>query len=164
VHVMAYNRVVVDLGGHTLPDLLHLLGADFDVTPADAAVAPTQRHEFGVHAEGRWWRAVLRPGVVDEADVLQRLDVAVLQDRVLQPLLGIGDPRVDTRIAFVGGIRGPAEIERLVASGRAAIGFTLCPTSTDDLVAVADAGHVMPPKSTWFEPKLASGLVLHPIE
>jgi uncharacterized protein (DUF1015 family) len=101
---------------------------------------------------------------VDETDPLARLDVAVLQDRVLGPLLGIGDPRTDTRIAFVGGIRGSAEIERLVASGAAAVGFTLYPTSTQELVEVADAGEVMPPKSTWFEPKLASGLVLHPLD
>jgi uncharacterized protein (DUF1015 family) len=87
----------------------------------------------------------------------------VLQERVLAPLLGIGDPRTDSRIAFVGGIRGAKEIERLVSEGRAAVGFTLCPTSTQDLVAVADAGEVMPPKSTWFEPKLASGLFLHPL-
>ena len=100
---------------------------------------------------------------VDEANSLGRLDVSLLQDRVLGPLLGIGDPRTDVRIAFVGGIRGTAEIERLVTSGRAAVGFTLCPTSTEDLVAVASEGQVMPPKSTWFEPKLASGLFLHPI-
>jgi uncharacterized protein (DUF1015 family) len=100
---------------------------------------------------------------VNEDDVLGRLDVSLLQDRVLAPLLGIGDPRTDARIAFVGGIRGTAEIERLVTSGRAAVGFTLCPTSTQELVDVASEGKVMPPKSTWFEPKLGSGLFLHPI-
>ena len=154
VHVMAYNRVVADLAGRAPEQLLEQIGATFDVVPADAAVSPSARHEFGVHLDGRWWLATARG--VDETDPLARLDVAVLQDRVLGPLLGIGDPRTDTRISFVGGIRGTAEIERLVASGRAAVGFTLFPTSTHELVAVADAGEVMPPKSTWFEPKLAS--------
>jgi uncharacterized protein (DUF1015 family) len=161
VHVMAYNRVVADLAGHSPEQLLDAMRTDFDVVPAEAAVSPSARHEFGVHLDGGWWVATARN--VDETDPLARLDVAVLQDRVLGPLLGIGDPRTDTRIAFVGGIRGAAEIERLVASGRAAVGFTLFPTSTEELVAVADAGEVMPPKSTWFEPKLASGLVLHPL-
>ena len=124
-------------------------------------MTPKVPHEFGVHLDGDWFRARARD--VDDSDPLGRLDVTVLQERVLAPLLGIGDPRTDARIAFVGGIRGATEIERLVAEGRAAVGFTLCPTSTHDLVAVADAGEVMPPKSTWFEPKLASGLVLHPL-
>ena len=114
-----------------------------------------------MHLDGDWFRLQARD--VDDGDPLGRLDVSVLQDRVLGPLLGIGDPRTDSRIAFVGGIRGAQEIERLVAEGRAAVGFTLCPTSTADLVAVADTGAVMPPKSTWFEPKLASGLFLHPL-
>ncbi len=161
VHVMAYNRVVADLAGRTPEQLLEGMAATFDLRPADAAVTPSVRHEFGIYLDGRWWVATARD--VDESDPLARLDVAVLQDRVLGPLLGIGDPRTDTRIAFVGGIRGTAEIERLVASGRAAVGFTMHPTSTHELVAVADAGEVMPPKSTWFEPKLASGLVLHPL-
>ncbi len=163
VHVLAYNRVVADLAGHDAEGFLAALGRDFAVEPADAAVVPSRRHEFGVHVDGRWFRAVARDGVVDDGDPLARLDVSVLQERVLAPLLGVGDPRTDARIAFVGGIRGTAEIERLVACGRAAVGFTLFPTSTVDLVAVADAGHVMPPKSTWFEPKLASGLFLHPL-
>ena len=163
VHVMAYNRVVADLAGLAPTGFLEALGADFVVDGSPEAVSPRSVHEFGVHLEGRWYRAVARDGAVDDTDPLARLDVSVLQDRVLGPLLGIGDPRTDSRISFVGGIRGTAEIERLVASGRAAVGFTLRPTSTADLVAVADAGHVMPPKSTWFEPKLASGLFLHPL-
>jgi uncharacterized protein (DUF1015 family) len=162
VNAMAYNRVVADLGGLSVEELL--VGLDevgFDVSAASGAVAPARPHEFGVHLDGDWFRARARD--VDEADPLARLDVSLLQDRVLGPLLGIGDPRTDARVAFVGGIRGTAEIERLVASGAAAVGFTLCPTALDDLVAVADSGAVMPPKSTWFEPKLASGLVLHPL-
>jgi uncharacterized protein (DUF1015 family) len=162
VNVMAYNRVVADLSGLSAEELLVAIDeAGFDLSPASGAVAPTRPHEFGVHVDGDWFRARARD--VDEADPLARLDVSLLQDRVLGPLLGIGDPRTDARISFVGGIRGTAEIERLVRSGRYAVGFTLCPTALDDLVAVADSGAVMPPKSTWFEPKLASGLVLHPL-
>jgi uncharacterized protein (DUF1015 family) len=162
VHVMAYNRVVADLNGMSVEELLVALDeVGFDLTSSSGPVSPRLAHEFGVHVDGDWFRARARD--VDDSDPLARLDVSVLQERVLGPLLGIGDPRTDSRIAFVGGIRGTAEIERLVAEGRAAVGFTLCPTSTTDLVAVADAGEVMPPKSTWFEPKLASGLVLHPL-
>ena len=162
VNVMAYNRVVADLGGLSVEELLVALDeVGFDLAVASGAVAPTRPHEFGVHLDGDWFRARARD--VDESDPLGRLDVSVLQDRVLGPLLGIGDPRTDARIAFVGGVRGAAEIERLVGSGRYAVGFTLCPTALDDLVAVADGGAVMPPKSTWFEPKLASGLFLHPL-
>jgi uncharacterized protein (DUF1015 family) len=162
VHVMAYHRVVADLHGMSPEEFLVALDeSGFDVTPADAAVTPSLGHEFGVRLDGDWYRARARE--VDESDPLARLDVSVLQDRVLAPLLGIGDPRTDARIAFVGGIRGSGEIERLVDSGRYAVGFTLFPTSTAELVAVADTGAVMPPKSTWFEPKLASGLFLHPL-
>ena len=162
VHVMAYNRAVADLNGLSVEELLVALDEmGFDLSPASGAVTPKVPHEFGVHVDGDWFRARARD--VDDSDPLGRLDVTVLQERVLAPLLGIGDPRTDARIAFVGGIRGAKEIERLVGEGRAAVGFTLCPTSTHDLVAVADAGEVMPPKSTWFEPKLASGLFLHPL-
>ncbi len=162
VHVMAYHRVVADLAGRSVEEFLVALDeAGFDVSTAPGAVAPSRPHEFGVHLDGDWF--VARARDVDEEDPLARLDVSVLQDRVLGPLLGIGDPRTDARIAFVGGIRGTAELERLVGSGRYAVAFSLFPTSTAELVAVADSGAVMPPKSTWFEPKLASGLFLHPL-
>jgi uncharacterized protein (DUF1015 family) len=163
VHVMAYNRVVADLAGRTEDQLLEALSADFELVPSDGPVTPAERHTFGVRLAGGWWTASLRAGLVDEADALASLDVSVLQERVLAPLLGIDDPRTDSRIAFVGGIRGSGEIDRLVGSGRYAVGFTLHPTSTTELLAVADRGEVMPPKSTWFEPKLASGLFLHPL-
>jgi uncharacterized protein (DUF1015 family) len=161
VHVMAYNRVVADLVERNAEQFLTELAQVMSVTPSAAAVAPESRHEFGIFLDGQWY--VGRIVEVNEDDPLDRLDVSLLQDRVLGPLLGIGDPRTDARIAFVGGIRGAAEIERLVNAGRAAVGFTLCPTSTQELVDVASQGKVMPPKSTWFEPKLASGLFLHPI-
>jgi uncharacterized protein (DUF1015 family) len=163
VHVMAYNRVVRDLAGRTPEAFLAALGEKFALEPADGPVTPTARHSFGIRLADGWRTATARPGDVDEADELARLDVSVLQDRVLGPLLGIADPRTEARIAFVGGIRGAGEIDRLVASGAFAVGFTLFPTSTDELLAVADRGEVMPPKSTWFEPKLASGLFLHPL-
>ena len=161
--VMAYHRVVRDLHGHTPASFLSALAADFVVTRAEAA--PTlERHQVGVLVDGAWWVATARPDVVDEADPIARLDVSVLQERVLAPVLGITDPRTDARIAFVGGIRGTAELERLVGSGEFAAAFALHPTSTDEVMDVADGGQVMPPKSTWFEPKLLSGLFVHPIE
>jgi uncharacterized protein (DUF1015 family) len=164
VHVMAYNRVVADLHGLDEEGLLAALREGFDVAPADGPVTPERRHTFGLRLASGWYTLALPDGAVDESDPLARLDVSLLQERVLGPLLGIGDPRTDARIAFVGGIRGPGEIDRLVAEGRSAAGFTLFPTSTEELLAVADRGEVMPPKSTWFEPKLASGLFLHPLD
>ena len=161
VHVMAYNRVVADLVGRSGAEFLQELSQVMSLSASTTAVAPQTRHEFGIFIDGQWFQGHITD--VNEDDPLERLDVSLLQDRVLAPLLGIGDPRTDARIAFVGGIRGTAEIERLVTSGRAAVGFTLCPTSTQELVDVASDGKVMPPKSTWFEPKLASGLFLHPI-
>lgn len=163
VHVMAYNRVVLDLAGRTPEQLLAEVGEVLEVEPHDGVAAPEGRHEFGMYLAGRWYVLRAPTGSVDEGDPLARLDVSLLQDRVLGPVLGIGDPRTDARIAFVGGIRGSGELERLVDSGRAAVAFLLFPTSTAELVEVADTGQVMPPKSTWFEPKLASGLVLHPL-
>jgi uncharacterized protein (DUF1015 family) len=163
VHVMAYNRVVADLRGRSPEELLVEIGSVLDVVENIDAVMPSRPHEFGMYLDGRWFVLSAPDGSVEEGDPLARLDVSLLQERVLAPLLGIGNPRTDQRIAFVGGIRGNDEIERLVDSGRAAVGFVLFPTSTADLVEVADTGQVMPPKSTWFEPKLASGLVVHPL-
>ncbi|MEZ5115377.1 MAG: DUF1015 family protein [Candidatus Nanopelagicales bacterium] len=162
LHVMPYNRVVADLNGLDADGLLAALTASFDVSASPDPVEPGQRHEFGVYVAGRWHRLRARDGVMDESDPRARLDVSILQERVLGPMLGIDDPRTDRRIAFVGGIRGTAELERLVDTGQAAVAFSLHPTSVEDLMALADRGEVMPPKSTWFEPKLRSGLFLHP--
>ncbi len=159
--ILAYNRVVRDLGGHCVESFRAALNEAFVVTPAGAA-PELARHEFGVYLDGAWWTAAARPGVVDESDPIARLDVSVLQDRVLAPLLGIADPRTDVRIAFVGGIRGTEELVRLVDEGRG-VAFALHPTATADVMDVADSGDVMPPKSTWFEPKLLSGLFVHPL-
>lgn len=164
LNVMPYNRVVADLQGRSPGEFLDELRRHFDLTPAPAPVAPGAMHEFGIYLEGSWWRARLRPGIVDESDTTARLDVSVLQDLVLDPVLGIADPRTDSRIAFVGGIRGTAELERLVDSGCFAVAFSLCATSVRDLQALADEGRIMPPKSTWFEPKLRSGLFVHALD
>ena len=161
--ILPYNRVVADLGGGDPQGFLASLAADFDVELADGAPVPG-RHQLGLHLAGRWYLATAHPDVVDDADPIARLDVSVLQDRVLGPLLGITDPRTDQRIAFVGGIRGTDELERLVRSGRAAAAFLLHPTSPEEVMDVADGGQVMPPKSTWFEPKLRSGFFVHPFD
>ena len=164
LNVMAYNRVVADLNGRSVDAFLDALASVFRLERSDVAVAPTEVHEFGIYLPGAWWRATVLPGIVDEQDPKARLDVSVLQDAVLRPMLGIEDPRTDARIAFVGGIRGTAELERLVDGGAYAVAFSLCPTSVRDLMELADAGDVMPPKSTWFEPKLRSGLFVHVID
>jgi uncharacterized protein (DUF1015 family) len=130
------------------------LTAARDATPGRGGV-------FCVYLEGGWHRLELDPAAIDRSDPIASLDVSLLQDQVLSPILGIGDPRTDKRIDFVGGIRGTAELERRVSSGEMAIAFSLYPTTLEQLMAVSDAGHVMPPKSTWFEPKLRSGLFVH---
>jgi uncharacterized protein (DUF1015 family) len=122
---------------------------------------PPHRGSFAVYLPGRWYLLELDDATIDRRDPIASLDVSLLQDRVLGPILGIGDPRTDKRIDFVGGIRGTAELERRVNSGEMAIAFSMYPTTLEQLMAVADAGQVMPPKSTWFEPKLRSGLFVH---
>lgn len=159
--LLPYNRAVADLGGTSPENVLKRLDTAFEVVPSSTAVEPEARHEFGLRLADGWYRLRLRPGLVDEHDPVARLDVSVLQNLVLEPLLGIGNPRTDPRISFVGGSRGTAELDRLVDAGAAAVAFSLYPTSVGELMALADAGEVMPPKSTWFEPKLASGLFLH---
>ncbi|MDO5702530.1 MAG: DUF1015 domain-containing protein, partial [Lachnospiraceae bacterium] len=118
-------------------------------------------HTFSMYLDGKWYRLTARVNAYDPSDVVGRLDVSILQNRVLGPVLGIGDPRTDTRVAFVGGIRGLRELKIKVDSGEAAAAFAMYPTSMDELMAIADAGEIMPPKSTWFEPKLRSGLFIH---
>lgn len=163
--VLPYQRVVagpLPEGGAQLPAGLT---ATFDLVagPAGSGAPEPARHQFGMYLDGRWTLLTARPGTVDDSDPIARLDVAVLQDGVLAPLLGITDPRTDHRLGFVGGSRGTGELERLVDSGEYAVAFALHPTSPEEVVAVADRGLVMPPKSTWFDPKLASGLFVHPL-
>ena len=164
LRILDYNRVVRDLGGFTSDELLAKLRAKFEVTASDAPVRPARHGEFGLYAGGRWHRLGLRPDLAAPSDPVARLDVSLLTNHVLSPLLGIGDLRTDKRVDFVGGGRGLAELEKRVDSGEMAAAFSLFPTRLDDLMAVADAGAVMPPKSTWFEPKLADGLLAHVLD
>jgi uncharacterized protein (DUF1015 family) len=161
LQILPYNRVVKDLRGHTKEGFLAAVGERFEV--AEGASPSPARGSFAMYLDGAWYG--LRPpeGSVDQSDPIASLDVSVLQDRLLAPILGIEDPRTDKRVDFVGGIRGTNELERLVDSGEAAVAFSLHPTTVDDLMRIADAGEIMPPKSTWFEPKLRDGLVCHRI-
>ncbi len=161
--IMDYNRVVKDLNGLDEATFLERVRLQFDVTPARDG-RPGTPHEFGMLLSGRWYRLRARAQTFSADDPVRRLDVAILQDNLLAPILGIGDPRTDERINFVGGIRGIGELERLVKSGAWKVAFALYPTSIEQLFAVADAGRVMPPKSTWFEPKLRSGLIVRPLD
>ena len=159
VRILDYNRVVRDLAGATADAVLARLDGAFTVEPRRARVRPMRARSFGMYLEGRWYRLTLREQTPAATSAVDRLDVNLLTRWLLEPVLGIGDPRTDPRIGFVGGSRGLEELERHVDGGEMAVAFSLFPTALADLIAVADAGHVMPPKSTWFEPKLADGLV-----
>lgn len=159
MRILPYNRVVKDLAGLTPEQLLARIGERFVVEPTDRK-EPRQLHELAMYLDGKWYRLVAKEGSFPSTPTGE-LDVSILQLNLLAPTLGIGDPRTDKRIAFVGGIRGPGELERLVNSGEYAVAFSLYPTRLSQLMAIADANQIMPPKSTWFEPKLRSGLVLH---
>ncbi len=157
--ILPYNRVVKDLGGLGKEDFLRKVRERFDVRPAEAP-EPRRRGDFSFFLEETWQTMTLREPVASK-DPVASLDVSILQDRLLGPVLGIGDPRTDPRIDFVGGIRGTGELEERVRSGRGAVAFAMYPTQISDVMAIADAGVTMPPKSTWFEPKLRSGLFVH---
>jgi uncharacterized protein (DUF1015 family) len=161
MQILDYNRVVKDLNGLAREDFLSRIDAAFEVAPAASAVKPAAAGEFGMYLARQWYRLRVRAQRIPTDDPVRRLDVSLLQENLLAPILGIGDPRRDKRIDFVGGIRGLKELERRVDSGEMAVAFSMFATSLADLMAVADAGEVMPPKSTWFEPKLADGLVSH---
>lgn len=162
--ILDYNRVIRDLNGLSPAELLERIGAAFTVSPCDAAARPQQPGQFGMYVDGRWFRLEIHAASIPTDDPVGSLDISLLQEKLLAPLLGIGDPRTDERIDFVGGIRGLEELERRVDSGEMQIAFALFPTRMEALMAVADANEVMPPKSTWFEPKLADGLVSHVID
>jgi uncharacterized protein (DUF1015 family) len=160
LRILPYNRVVRDLHGLGVAEALARIGGVGKVSVTDDA---TPRRPGGIcfYLAGRWYRLELDEATIDRSDPIGSLDVSLLQDRVLGPILGIGDPRTDKRLDFVGGIRGTAELQRRVDSGEMAIAFSLFPTTLEQLMAVSDAGAIMPPKSTWFEPKLRSGLFVH---
>ncbi|HEY6872658.1 MAG TPA: DUF1015 family protein [Geobacteraceae bacterium] len=161
MNIMPYNRVVHDLNGNSVAEFMARVASRFDITPAHAVVEPSRRHQFGMYLAGRWYELSPKEGAFDGDDPVARLDVSILQDNLLSPVLGVRNPRTDQRIHFVGGIRGTAELERLVNSGECEVAFALYPTSITELMDLADAGKIMPPKSTWFEPKLRSGLFVH---
>ena len=164
MRIMDYNRVVRDLNGHSVDDVLKAMGKSCNITPASGQAAPKRTGTFGMYLDGRWFNVEFKAEVIPSKDPVRSLDVSVLSEQVLGPILGIADLRRDTRIDFVGGIRGLAELERRVNSGEMAIAFAMHPTQMTQLMSVADAGEVMPPKSTWFEPKLADGLVSHVLD
>src|SRR5262249_13915985 len=160
LQILPYNRVLKDLNGLTPETLLQKLDGVF-VIKRDGAAGPTRRHELGLYLQGRWHTLFFRPSFVATTDPIEKLDVTPLQKYVLGPIFGIDDPRTSKRIQFVGGIRGTAELEKLVNAGEYACAFSLFATRIEDLMAIADAGGIMPPKSTWFEPKLRDAMFCH---
>jgi len=162
--ILDYNRVLRDLNGRTPEALIASLKDAFTVTASDTPVRPTAAGEFGMYLAGRWYRLSLRPELIPAKDPIGRLPITLLTRNVIEPLFNVTDPRTDKRIDFIGGGRGLAGLEQRVASGEMAVAFALYPTQMADLMAVADAGGIMPPKSTWFEPKLADGMVNHVLD
>ena len=160
--ILDYNRVVKDLNGHSPASLIEALRRSFDVTDAGAdPFKPTALHEFGMYLDGRWYKLNARNGTYDDTDPIGVLDVTILSEEILKPLLNIHDLRTDERIDFVGGMRGLPELRRRVDSGDMQAAFALFPVSMKQVTDIADSGKIMPPKTTWFEPKLRSGLVVH---
>lgn len=163
MYIMDYNRVVRDLNGYTAEAFLEKIEENFEVEKAEQSpYRPDRKGRFGLFLENNWYRLTARSHILSE-DAVDGLDVSLLQNHLLGPVLGIQDPKTDRRIDFVGGIRGIGELERRVHTDMKAA-FSLYPTSIGELFAVADAGRLMPPKSTWFEPKLRSGLFLHELK
>jgi uncharacterized protein (DUF1015 family) len=160
LQILPYNRVVKDLNGLDKKEFLARVRESFEVTES-ASAAPGAPKQWSMYLDGQWFGLTLPASSEAPSDVVSSLDVSLLQERLLDPILGIKDVRTDKRIDFVGGIRGPAELERLVNEGKAAVAFSLFPTTIEDLLKVSDAGQIMPPKSTWFEPKLRDGLLIH---
>lgn len=163
--IMDYNRVVKDLNGMNVTELINNIKEKFTVEEAkgDKAYRPEEKHQFGMYVEEKWYKLTAKDGTFDESDPVLSLDVSILQNNLLHPILNIGDPREDDRIEFVGGIRGLKELEKR-ANTDMKIAFSMYPTTIEDLMGVADSNNVMPPKSTWFEPKLRSGLFIHELQ
>ena len=163
--IIDYNRVVRDLNGLTRTQLLSALEADFIVTKKGNEIyKPTELHDFAMYLGGEWYELKAKPGTYDDSDPIGVLDVTILSNLVLDKILGIKDLRTDKRIDFVGGIRGLKELADRVDSGEMAVAFALYPVSMKQLIDIADTGNIMPPKTTWFEPKLRSGLVIHSLD
>ncbi len=158
--IMDYNRVVKDLNGKTAEDFMNHLKEDFDVEQVSKSFSPDRLHDFGMYLKNKWYKLTARENTYTD-DPIGVLDVTILSDRILNKLLGISDQRTDKRIDFIGGIRGLGELEKRVNSGEMVVAFSLYPVSIEQLFNIADSGNVMPPKSTWFEPKLRDGLLTH---
>lgn len=163
LHIMDYNRVVKDLNGNNKEEFLNKVQECFDIEEYNekGCLKPEKPHTFGMYLDNKWYLLTAKNNIIDENDPVKVLDVSILQEYLLTPILGIGDPRVDKRIDFVGGIRGLEELEKRVNSGEMTVAFSMYPTSMDQLMNIADADKIMPPKSTWFEPKLRSGIFVH---
>jgi len=163
LYIMDYNRVVKDLNGHSQEDFFNLVKEKFNLElyKGQGPYHPEARHDFGMYIDGKWYKLTAKAGTFDENSPTKSLDVSILQENLLHPILAIGDPRTDERIDFIGGIRGLEELEKRVDSGREVVAFAMYATSIQELIDIADAGEIMPPKSTWFEPKLRSGLFIH---
>ena len=166
LYIMDYNRIVKDLNGYTKEQFLEKVSEKFTVTPyaCSGVLKPEKKHTYGMYLDGKWMLLEAKAGSFDESDPVARLDVSILQNNLLSPVLGIGDPRTDKRIDFVGGIRGLQTLADRVESGSMAVAFSMYPTTMEDLMDIADAGAIMPPKSTWFEPKLRSGVFIHKLK
>ena len=159
--IMDYNRVIKDLNGNTSEEFIAKMGEKFIVEDAsESPYSPKERHTFGMYLDNKWYKVTAKTEFINENDPVECLDVSILQNNLITPILGISDPRTDKRIDFVGGIRGLGELERRISEGMK-LAFAMYPTSLNELMDIADAGKVMPPKSTWFEPKLLSGLFIH---
>lgn len=164
LNVMAYNRVVKDLNGYTESEFLVRIRQAFDIVACGYAYQPEQKHTFGMYLNYTWYRLKLKDNLLKTKEIVQNLDVSILQNFVLTPILGIDDPRTDKRIDFVGGIRGLGELEKRVNDNSMKVAFSMYPTSMEELMEVADEEKIMPPKSTWFEPKLRSGIFVHKLD
>jgi uncharacterized protein (DUF1015 family) len=162
LQILPYNRIVRDLNGMSSDEFLARVREQFTVSDG-ATPSPSARSNWSMYLDRRWYGLNLRDDSSRPSGAVESLDVSILQDRLLDPILGIKDVRTDKRIDFVGGIRGTEELEKLVNDGKAAVAFSMYPTTIDDLLRVSDAGEIMPPKSTWFEPKLRDGLLSHEI-
>ena len=161
LEIMDYNRVMKDLNGNSSEEFMAKLGEVMDIEEyGKDAYKPEKKHTFGMLLDGTWYKLTAKDGTFDANDPVDQLDVSILQNNVISPIFGIDDPRTDKRIDFIGGIRGLGELERRVNTDMK-IAFSMFPTTLDDLMNIADAGKIMPPKSTWFEPKLMSGLFIH---
>jgi len=163
MQILPYNRVLKDLNGWTPEQVLEIFQTAFVTAPGAGAATPTRKHELGFYMQGKWRTLLLRRKLTEGKNPIDRLDVTLLQKEVLEPVFGITDPRTNKKINFVSGIRGTAELEKLVDSGEYACAFSMFPTSIEDLMSIADAGGIMPPKSTWFEPKLRDAMFCHMI-